>query len=94
MGGGKQAARKIDERLMSKDTNGAERWERLFPPFEHSREAPPEPSLSRRHAAHALPAASRVLSQQEVVAGLNAQEVLEECRRCLHCDLKVPVSSK
>jgi NADH-quinone oxidoreductase subunit F len=93
MGGGKQAARKIDERLMCKDTNGAERWERLFPPFEHSRQAPAEPSLTRRHAAHALPAASRALSQQEVVAGLDAQEALEECRRCLHCDLKVPVGT-
>ena len=32
MGGGKQAARKIDERLM-----GESRWERLFPDFEYSR---------------------------------------------------------
>ena len=52
MGGGKQAARKIDERLM-----GEQRWDRLFPEFEYSRQAPGEPSLSRRHTAHALPAA-------------------------------------
>ena len=93
MGGGKQAARKIDERLMGKDASGAERWERLFPPFELGRQGPAEPSLSRRHTAHSLAAASRVLSQQEVVAGLDAQEALEECQRCLHCDLKVPVNS-
>jgi NADH-quinone oxidoreductase subunit F len=93
MGGGKQAARKIDERLMGRDSSGAERWERLFPPFEQLPQTPAEPSLSRRHTAHPLPAATRVLSQQEVVAGLDAQEALEECLRCLHCDLKVPVGS-
>jgi hypothetical protein len=47
MGGGKQAARKIDERLM-----GEQRWEQLFPEFEYSRQAPGEPSLSRRHTGH------------------------------------------
>ena len=45
MGGGKQAARKIDERLM-----GERRWERILPEFEYSHQAPGEPSLSRRHA--------------------------------------------
>ncbi len=49
MGGGKQAARKIDERLM-----GESRWEQLVPEFEYSRQTPGEPSLSRRHAAHAI----------------------------------------
>jgi NADPH-dependent glutamate synthase beta subunit-like oxidoreductase len=38
--------------------------------------------------AHVLPANERVHSQQEVVAGLDAQEALEECRRCLRCDLR------
>jgi len=93
MGGGKQAARKIDERLMGRDAGGEERWERLFPPLETNGHAPAEPSLSRRHMAHALPAASRVRSQEEVVIGLDSQEALEECQRCLHCDLKVPVAS-
>ena len=46
MGGGKQAARNIDKRLM-----GESQWERLFPEFEYSRLAPGEPSLSRRHTA-------------------------------------------
>src|SRR5271157_2952764 len=85
---GKQAAQKMDERMM-----GEQRWERLFPHFEYSRTAPGEPSLSRRHEAHAIPAALRVRSQQEVVAGLDPKEALEECRRCLRCDLRVPVSA-
>jgi NADH-quinone oxidoreductase subunit F len=93
MGGGKQAARKIDERLMGGNLIGEQRWERLLPQFEYSRQAPGEPSPSRRHTAHALPAASRIHSQQEVVAGLDSQEVLEECCRCLRCDLKMPVNS-
>jgi NADH-quinone oxidoreductase subunit F len=85
---GKQAAQKMDERLM-----GEQRWERIFPDFEYSRTAPGEPSLSRRHAAHDLPAALRVRSQQEVVAGLDPKEALEECRRCLRCDLRATVTA-
>jgi NADH-quinone oxidoreductase subunit F len=88
MGGGKQAARKIDERLM-----GEQRWERLFPQFTYSRQAPGEPSLSRRHTAHSVPAEVRVHSQEEVIAGLNSQEALEECRRCLRCDLRTAVGA-
>jgi len=88
MGGGKQAARKIDERLM-----GEERWEKLFPEFKYSRTAPGEPSLSRRHTAHDVPAKTRVKSQVEVVSGLDSQEALEECRRCLRCDLRAAVST-
>jgi NADH-quinone oxidoreductase subunit F len=88
MGGGKQAARNIDQSLM-----GEQRWERLFPQFEYSRKAPGEPSLSRRHAAQAAPASVRVQSQQEVIAGLDSAEALEECRRCLRCDLRATVSA-
>ena len=85
---GKQAAQKMDERLM-----GEARWERIFPDFEYSRTAPGEPSLSRRHVGHDVPAALRVRSQQEVVDGLTAQEALEECRRCLRCDLRATVGA-
>ncbi len=67
MGGGKQAARKIDERLM-----GESRWERLFPDFEYSRQTPGEPSLSRRHEAHAVDAKIRVRSEQEVIPSLSS----------------------
>lgn len=84
MGGGKQAARKIDERLM-----GEGRWEKLVPEFEYSRHTPGEPSLSRRHSAHAIPAATRIRSEQEVIPALDPEEALEECRRCLRCDLRI-----
>jgi NADPH-dependent glutamate synthase beta subunit-like oxidoreductase len=86
MGAGKQAAQHIDERL-----TGERRWQRLFPEFDYNHTAPAEPSLSRRHAAPALPASRRTHSQEEVVGALTAAEALEECRRCLHCDLRVLV---
>jgi NADH-quinone oxidoreductase subunit F len=86
MSGGKQAARNIDERLMGEP----HRWDELFPAFEYSRLSPGEPSLSRRHSAQWLPAGVRMRSEDEVVAGLSAQEALEECRRCLRCDLRAP----
>lgn len=92
MGAGKQAARKIDERLIRGELAGGEaassRWERLFPALEVGQEAPGEPSLSRRHLSGMLPAGIRARSQDEVICGLTAQEALEECRRCLRCDLK------
>jgi len=88
MSGGKQAARKIDERLMGPQQPGIDRWSQIQPEFEFSHQAPPEPSLSRRHAARSLPAGIRSHSQLEVVADLSPQEALEECRRCLRCDLR------
>jgi NADH-quinone oxidoreductase subunit F len=86
MAGGKQAARNIDERLM-----GERRWEMLFPTFEVSQVPPAEPRLSRRHFSRALAAEVRVRSQQEVIPGLDQREALEECRRCLRCDLRPTV---
>ena len=88
MSGGKQAARKIDERVMAQPSSGIGRWEQLFPALEYSHQAPGEPSLTHRHAAQSLPAESRVRSQHEVVANLSPQEALEECCRCLRCDLR------
>ena len=84
MAGGKQAAQKMNERLM-----GGTRWELLFPQFDYGRQVPGEPSLSRRHNGLAVPASARAQSQEEVVIGLSAKEALEECRRCLRCDLRV-----
>ena len=88
MGGGKQAARKIDERLM-----GEQRWENLFPTIEFNHEAPDETSPSHRHSAHPIAVFRRNRSQEEVVRGLDALEAWEECRRCLRCDLRMPVSA-
>jgi NADH-quinone oxidoreductase subunit F len=88
MGCGKQAAQNIDLGLM-----GEQRWDRLFPEFEYSHHAPAEPSLIHRHVGRYVSVEARVRSQQEVVDGLNTQETLEECRRCLRCDVKVAVSA-
>ena len=82
---GKQAARKIDERLMGEQQA---RWERLVPEYEYGQQPPNEPRLSRRHTAHEEPAKQRVRSNEEVVSALEAHEAAEECRRCLRCDVR------
>jgi NADH-quinone oxidoreductase subunit F len=89
MGCGKAAARNIDEKLI-----GEKRWEQLFPEIEYSRHAPGEPSLSRRHTALSLPAKSRARTEEEGVGVLTAKEALEECQRCLRCDLRAAESDK
>lgn len=88
---GKQAARKIDERLMGEQEA---RWERLFPEYEYSQQTPGEPRLSRRHVARAAPAGERVRSSDEVVGGLEPHEAMEECRRCLRCDVRAATTVK
>ena len=80
---GKQAARSIDLQLMETD-----RWQSLFPQFEYEQTPPEEPSPSRRHTGHVLAASTRVHSQDEVVTGLNHEEVVDETCRCLRCDVK------
>jgi NADH-quinone oxidoreductase subunit F len=87
MGYGKQGARNIDERLM-----GESRWERIFPEFTYSQEAPQEPSESRRHEAHMIAPKLRMRSDDEVVTGFTPEETLEEACRCLRCDVKTHVS--
>jgi NADH-quinone oxidoreductase subunit F len=80
---GKQAARSIDLQLME-----ADRWQNLYPQFDYERTPPEEPSPNRRHTGQALAAAVRVRSQEEVVAGLNQEEAMDETCRCLRCDVK------
>jgi NADH-quinone oxidoreductase subunit F len=89
MAGGKLAARSIDARLM-----GEQRWDRFFPQFAYDRTPPGEASLSRRHMAHALPVSERAHSQEEVLLGLSDEETLEECRRCLRCDVRAAVGEE
>ncbi len=79
---GKQAARNIDLQLME-----ADRWEKLFPGIEYDQIPPEEPSPNRRHQGHAIPPATRVRSQEEVIAGLTHEEALDEACRCLRCDV-------
>ncbi len=80
---GKQAARSIDLQLME-----ADRWQNLYPQFDYEQTPPEEPSPNRRHTGQALAAAVRVRSQEEVVAGLNQEEAMDETCRCLRCDVK------
>ncbi|MCW5978259.1 MAG: FAD-dependent oxidoreductase [Bryobacteraceae bacterium] len=83
MGYGKKAARTIDQRLM-----GVRRWEDLFPEFEYSLTPPAHPSESGRHTVTELPAADRARSFREATVGLTEVEALEECSRCLRCDIR------
>lgn len=83
MGGGKLAARRIDDRLM-----GESRWDRLFPEFEFNRKTVGTPSQSSRHVARSLDASLRARTQDEVVGALSRADAVEECRRCLRCELR------
>ncbi|HTP32935.1 MAG TPA: FAD-dependent oxidoreductase [Candidatus Acidoferrales bacterium] len=83
MGYGKKAARKIDEKLM-----GAKRFAQLFGSFEYSQEPPEHPSQRRRHRSSELDPGLRVKSDEEVVVGLTITDAVEECHRCLRCDVK------
>jgi NADH-quinone oxidoreductase subunit F len=80
---GKHAARNIDLQLMETD-----RWQTLSPQFEYEQTPPEEPSPNRRHTGHVLAPSTRVHSQEEVVTGLDQEEVLDETCRCLRCDVK------
>jgi NADH-quinone oxidoreductase subunit F len=80
---GRQAARKIDKRLM-----GVGRVDSLWPPFEYSLEPPEKPSERPRHAPAEVPAAERVASSIEVSLGLTPVAALEETARCLRCDIR------
>ena len=80
---GRQAARKIDKRLM-----GVKRVDSLWPPFEHSMELPETPAECRRHVPAEVPARERVASSVEVSLGLTPVAALEETTRCLRCDIR------
>jgi NADH-quinone oxidoreductase subunit F len=81
---GKQAARSIDLQLME-----ANRWSRIQPNLDYEQNPPDEPSASRRHCGEFIPATVRARSNEEVVANLSHEEVLDETSRCLRCDVAV-----
>jgi NADH-quinone oxidoreductase subunit F len=83
MGYGKKAARNIDKRLI-----GFRRWEKIFPEFEYEMKAPSHPSESLRHRLTELPPAERARNFEEATLGLTAVEAMEECCRCLRCDVR------
>jgi NADH-quinone oxidoreductase subunit F len=80
---GRQAARKIDRRLM-----GVKRVESLWPPFQYSMEPPEAPAECRRHVPAEVPARERATSSVEVSLGLTPVAALEETARCLRCDVR------
>jgi NADH-quinone oxidoreductase subunit F len=83
MGYGKRAARLIDEQL-----TGTRRFTQVFPEFEYDQEPPAQPSESGRHTVSELPAAERAGSFKEATIGLTPVEAMEECCRCLRCDVR------
>jgi NADH-quinone oxidoreductase subunit F len=83
MGYGKKAARNIDQRLM-----GQRRMDLVAVPFEYSQLPPDNPSTSRRHHVHEMPAAQRAVTFNEAVVGLAEDEARDEACRCLRCDIK------
>jgi NADH-quinone oxidoreductase subunit F len=80
---GRQAARKIDKRLM-----GVKRVDSLWPAFEYSMEPPEKPAECPRHVPGEVPPKQRVASSVEVSLGLTPVAALEETARCLRCDLR------
>jgi len=80
---GRQAARKIDRRLM-----GVKRVDSLWPPFEYTMEPPEKQSESPRQVPDELAPAERVKSSVEVSLGLVPAAALEETSRCLRCDVR------
>jgi NADH-quinone oxidoreductase subunit F len=81
---GKHAARNIDIQLMESN-----RWNRIFPDLEYEQSAPEQPSPSRRRCGQTIAASVRARSNEEVVAGMSQEEVLDEVSRCLRCDVIV-----
>jgi len=61
---------------------------RLFRKYEYDHTPPAQPSDSKRHEPHPLPAAERARVFEEAVLPLTALEALEEASRCLRCDIR------
>jgi NADH-quinone oxidoreductase subunit F len=81
---GKLAAKSIDRQLME-----ADRWKAAMPDYQFDMTPPDSPSESRRNRGRELDASVRAKSEDEVVAMLSHDETLDECQRCLRCDLSV-----
>ncbi len=83
MGFGKRAAKHIDKRLM-----GVSRFQDLWPRFEYNNDAPLHPSERRRHHIRERDAELRVEDFEDATIGLAPVEAMEECGRCLRCDVR------
>jgi NADH-quinone oxidoreductase subunit F len=80
---GRQAARKIDKKLM-----GVKRVDSLWPAFDYAMEPPEKPSESPRQVPAEVAPGERVKSSVEVSLGLVPAAALEEAARCLRCDVR------
>jgi NADH-quinone oxidoreductase subunit F len=80
---GRQAARKIDKKLM-----GVKRVDSLWPAFDYAMEPPERQSESPRQVPAEVAPAERVKSSAEVSLGLVPAAALEETARCLRCDVR------
>ena len=80
---GRQAARKIDQKLM-----GVKRVDSLWPAFDYAMEPPEKTSESPRQLPAEREPAERVKSSVEVSLGLVATAAREETARCLRCDVR------
>jgi NADH-quinone oxidoreductase subunit F len=83
MGFGKKAARNIDYRLM-----GVHRWEQIFPSFDYDQSPPVHLSESPRHTVGEHDPEERARNFHEATIGLAPVEAMEECCRCLRCDVR------
>jgi NADH-quinone oxidoreductase subunit F len=83
MGYGKRAARHIDQRLM-----GVSRFHDLWPRFDYKHEAPLHPNERRRSQIRERDADLRVKDFEDATVGLSPVQAMEECSRCLRCDVR------
>jgi len=83
MGYGKRAAKHIDARL-----TGEKRFARLFSTFDIDNVVPLHPSERRRSHATERPAELRRRDFEDATVGLSNVEAMEECGRCLRCDVR------
>jgi NADPH-dependent glutamate synthase beta subunit-like oxidoreductase len=83
MGFGKRAARHIDSRLM-----GVNRFADLWPRFDYKHEVPLHPSDRPRHKIREREAEQRAKDFDDATIGLSPVEAMEECGRCLRCDVR------
>jgi NADH-quinone oxidoreductase subunit F len=86
---GKDAARSIDHRLMDEP-----RFDRLFRKIQYAQAIPEQPSESRRHRPHDLPAPVRARTFEEAVQALTPEEAHDEACRCLRCDVRETVTHR
>jgi NADH-quinone oxidoreductase subunit F len=83
MGFGKRAARHIDSRLM-----GVNRFADLWPRFNYKHEVPLHPSDRPRQKIREREAEQRAKDFDDATIGLSPVEAMEECGRCLRCDVR------